>query len=210
MPWRTDVGLPAWLRIALFAPVFALAALALLGKGRDRPAENAAVGDAYVLAKPGTAAALWQYRQLKMDSCRWCGRRVDLNRHHIVPQVANPALRDAPENLIVLCRDCHFVLGHRCDWTRYNPDVRYICATFTNCVRSADTRYALTNRAPDAAPIPAAEFPPPEPEPVPPAAYPPPDATPILHVTNDVPDRQKTALERILRCGSRRTEAAPE
>lgn len=200
MPWRTDAGLPAWLRLALFAPVFAIAAFALLGKGRDQPDAKAADGDAYVLTTQEAATALWQYRQRRMDSCGWCGRRVNLNRHHIVPQAANPALRDAPENLIVLCRDCHFVLGHRCDWKRYNPDVRYICATFTNCVRSADTRYALTNGTPVAAPAPAAEFPPQGAEPVP----------PILHVTNDVPDRQKKALERILKCGSRRTEAAPE
>lgn len=97
--------------------------------------------DAYVLAKDGTAVAQWDYQQLPMRECWWCGRTVDLNRHHVVPQAANPALRVVRENLIVLCRNCHFVLGHRCNWKRYNPDVLYIATHFTNCVRSSDSRH---------------------------------------------------------------------
>lgn len=99
--------------------------------------------DAVVLAKSGTVTAQWNYQQLPMHECRWCGRTVNLNRHHAVPQAANPALRDVKENLIVLCRDCHFVLGHRCNWKQYNPDVMYIATHFTNCVKSADTRAAI-------------------------------------------------------------------
>lgn len=194
-----------WVRTLALALVLipaTIIAVLVARRGQTRP------DDAYVLTKPGAVTALWQYKQLRMDSCMWCGRTVNLNRHHIVPQSANPALRDVKENLIVLCRDCHFVLGHRCDWKRYNPDVLYICTHFTNCVRSSDTRYAVTNRASVAVPIPPAEFPPPEPVPVPPASYPPLDATPVLHVTNDVPEKQRTALERILKCNQRTT--APE
>lgn len=105
----------------------------------DRP------DDAYILVRGDCAMPLWDYRQLPMKDCAWCHRTVNLNRHHVIPQAANPALRDVRENLVVLCRDCHFVLGHRCDWHRYNPDVLYICTHFTNCVRSAETRYGLTN-----------------------------------------------------------------
>lgn len=101
--------------------------------------------DAFLLTKEGTVSALWNYQQLPMHTCKWCGRTVNLNRHHAVPQAANPALRDVKENLIVLCRDCHFVLGHRCNWKQYNPDVMYIATHFTNCVRSADTRFSITN-----------------------------------------------------------------
>jgi hypothetical protein len=172
--------------------------------------------DAYVLVREGSANAMWNYQQLPMKECSWCHRTVNLNRHHVIPQAANPTLRDVPDNLIVLCRDCHFVLGHRCDWKQYNPDVLYICTHFTNVIRSANTRYGLTNEV-DSGRIclPFPEISPPNtPENTgfsnvldesgnllpglvhPPAAI---DATPILHVTNDVPEKQRQALERILK-----------
>lgn len=140
------------------------------------PGEDDADTEAYVLVKEGTVVPLWGYQQLKMVDCAWCHRTVNLNRHHVVPQAANPALRDVKENLIVLCRDCHFVLGHRCNWKQYNPDVLYICTHFTNCVKSSDTRYALTNGTEKA------------------------DRT--LEATNDVPESMRNALERILKDGN--------
>lgn len=141
--------------------------------------------EAVVLARDGVVTAQWSYRQLPMHECRWCGRTVNLNRHHAVPQAANPSLRDVRENLIVLCRDCHFVLGHRCDWKRYNPDVMYIATHFTNCVRSADMR-----RAVDQVTAPVAD------------RGPRAGCDGILHVTNDVPPEQRSALERILKSGT--------
>lgn len=141
--------------------------------------------DAVVLTKAGVITAQWNYQQLPMKECKWCRRTVNLNRHHVVPQAANPALRDVKENLIVLCRDCHFVLGHRCNWKQYNPDVFYIAAHFTNCVKSADTRAEVEKPA-------GGPF-----TPVPDA--PAPDTTGLLPVTNDVPAEQRSALERILK-----------
>lgn len=136
--------------------------------------------DAYILVPPGRGIPLWDYRQLPMRDCAWCRRTVNLNRHHVIPQAANPALRDVRENPVVLCRDCHFVLGHRCDWKQYNPDVLYICTHFTNVIRSADTRYALTNDAPHAvAPEPEQQEQP----------------------TNTLTGPQEAALERILENG---------
>jgi hypothetical protein len=177
---------------------------------------EAGQSDAYVLVPHGKASVMWGYQQLPMKDCAWCHRSVNLNRHHVIPQAANPALRDVPENLIVLCRDCHFVLGHRCDWKQYNPDVLYICTHFTNVIRSADTRYATTNGAETGLihqPLPEIS-PPDTPETTgfsnvldesgneltklvhPPAPI---DAKPILNLTNDVPEKQRQALERILK-----------
>jgi hypothetical protein len=76
----------------------------------------------------------WRYSDLPMERCAWCGRTVDLNRHHIIPHSFSPELVNTPTNLVVLCRDCHFVLGHRCDWKTYNPDLGVILVTFTNRV----------------------------------------------------------------------------
>ena len=149
---------------------------------------------AYILVKEGTVRPLWGYQQLPMHDCAWCHRAVNLNRHHVVPQAANPALRDVKENLIVLCRDCHFVLGHRCNWKQYNPDVVYICTHFTNCVRSADTRYDVTNVVDRLPRVPRninvytnVNI----------------DAERILHATNDVPENMRSALERILKSDAR-------
>lgn len=127
----TVVGMLVWLAGYI--------ALTVLERRNGRP------DDAYILVQGDRAVPLWNYQQLPMKDCAWCRRAVNLNRHHVIPQAANPALRDVRENLVVLCRDCHFVLGHRCDWKQYNPDVLYICTHFTNCIRSAETRYGLTN-----------------------------------------------------------------
>ena len=80
----------------------------------------------------------WRYQDLPMAECAWCHRTTRLNRHHILQQAIRPDLRDVETNLIVLCRDCHFVLGHRCNWKRCNPDVAVICATFTNSLEAGD------------------------------------------------------------------------
>lgn len=62
----------------------------------------------------------WRYQDAPMERCAWCERTRDLNRHHLIPQSVNPALTHSQTNIVVLCRDCHFVLGHRCDWRREN------------------------------------------------------------------------------------------
>ena len=208
-PWTTGV-------LALLLLMCGIQMLVMRSQQEDRDAL-----EAYILVKDGTVTAKWGYQQLKMKDCAWCHRTVNLNRHHVIPQSANPALRDVKENLIVLCRDCHFVLGHRCDWKQYNPDVLYICTHFTNCIRSADTRYSITNGAETGLiHLPSPEISPPEttentgvsnvldesgnalPELVhQPALI---DAKPILHVTNDVPEKQRQALERILKWNAAR------
>ena len=178
---------------ALITVLYALSAIMLVVAGILYGASAAAgpkANDAYILVKGDAVAPLWGYQQLKMKDCAWCHRAVNLNRHHVVPQSANPALRDVKENLIVLCRDCHFVLGHRCNWKQYNPDVLYICTHFTNCVRSADTRYDVTNGLERLPQVPGytnvytnVNI----------------DTERILHVTNDVPENMRSALERILK-----------
>lgn len=145
----------------------------------DRYADGAEDQEAYVLVRDDVVTAQWNYQQLPMHACRWCGRRVNLNRHHVIPQAANPALRDVRENLVVLCRDCHFVLGHRCNWKQYNPDVLYIATHFNRCIQSIDTRNGLTE------------------EPAPPQMDGPPPG-----ITNNMPEKLQNALERILKWNS--------
>lgn len=86
--------------------------------------------DAYYYGDTATIQS--SYKSIRMFECSWCHRTKNLNRHHVMQQKYYPELRDDPTNIIVLCRDCHFVLGHRCDWKTYNPDVVEICNTYTN------------------------------------------------------------------------------
>jgi hypothetical protein len=78
------------------------------------------------------AGMAWRYENMTMVLCAWCQRTEHLNRHHLVPQHAAPWLADIPINLVILCRDCHFVLGHRCNWKKYNPDLLRMLHEFTN------------------------------------------------------------------------------
>jgi hypothetical protein len=73
-------------------------------------------------------------------NCAWCHTTENLNVHHITPQSVAPELANVPANWIVLCRRCHFSLGHRCNWQWYNPEVEAICGRYTNrlpCVPGA-------------------------------------------------------------------------
>ena len=65
--------------------------------------------------------------------CEACGSADKLNVHHIIPFHVNSYLELDPTNLITLCRNCHFVLGHDSDgpdgpkkpnWKDFNPHVR--------------------------------------------------------------------------------------
>ena len=103
----------------------------LQDQGSDYSDEQYIVGDAVT---GDVASAEWYYGDMPMYKCAWCGRTVNLNRHHIIPQATAPEMRDVYTNLIVLCRDCHFVLGHRCNWKKYNPDVLSMVTIYTNCL----------------------------------------------------------------------------
>ena len=65
--------------------------------------------------------------------CEACGLSWDLNVHHIKPFKDHPELELDMDNLITLCREHHFRIGHdpdgpwgwrRPSWTFYNPNVR--------------------------------------------------------------------------------------
>lgn len=78
---------------------------------------------AWHLPEPGTQP---------VPACAWCARTHDLNVAHIAPQAQYPQLAHERTNTLILCRDCHFVLGHRCNWQTWNPDMPLIIRTYTN------------------------------------------------------------------------------
>ena len=81
--------------------------------------------DCYVYGAPVNAE--WRYTQYPMHECSFCTSKVNLNRHHVISQLAAPELANEPTNIIVLCRSCHLVLGHKNNWKKFNPSVREIC-----------------------------------------------------------------------------------
>lgn len=65
--------------------------------------------------------------------CEACGSSEDLNVHHVKPFHVHPELELDPENLVTLCREHHFHIGHDPDgpdgprnpnWKLSNPNVR--------------------------------------------------------------------------------------
>lgn len=68
----------------------------------------------------------------KHPRCEACGSTANLNVHHVVPFHQRPDLELVEDNLITLCREHHFRIGHDPDgkgpakpsWLTSNPNVR--------------------------------------------------------------------------------------
>jgi hypothetical protein len=88
------------------------------GWGDPRSSEWSAVRAAHVKRHP---------------ACLACGSVEQLNVHHIEPFHLRPDLELEPSNLVTLCREHHFRIGHDPDgpwkpqkpsWIKSNPNVR--------------------------------------------------------------------------------------
>ena len=53
---------------------------------------------------------------LRGRACSGCDSTRELEAHHIVPFHIDPDRELDVDNLIPLCRECHFQLGHLRDW----------------------------------------------------------------------------------------------
>lgn len=67
--------------------------------------------------------------------CEACGSPDHGNIHHVVPFHNDPSKECDPANLIRLCRDCHFEIGHHRNWKDSNPNVRADSAAHLQDVR---------------------------------------------------------------------------
>ena len=47
------------------------------------------------------------------NSCEMCGSRENLQVHHEKPQKTHPGMTLDPDNGIILCKDCHYKIGHK-------------------------------------------------------------------------------------------------
>lgn len=56
--------------------------------------------------------------------CELCGKKIELQVHHVIPFHIDPSRELDETNLITLCADHHFLFGHLLHWDSYNPHVR--------------------------------------------------------------------------------------
>lgn len=59
----------------------------------------------------------------KQTHCQACGTHKNLQVHHIIPVSIDKTKELDYNNLITLCKTCHFVFGHFMDWNSWNTDV---------------------------------------------------------------------------------------
>lgn len=70
-------------------------------------------------------------------NCVACGRKKDIEVHHVIPFHDDPSLELEPSNLITVCRNpCHFVFGHLLNWSKSNPLVREDCDQYRQRMRN--------------------------------------------------------------------------
>ncbi len=68
-------------------------------------------------------------------TCEACGDPSE-EAHHEVPFHMDQELELDPDNLMALCRGCHFFIGHLKSWTSWNPLARSDAAIFLTKIRA--------------------------------------------------------------------------
>ncbi len=75
---------------------------------------------------------------LKLEpECQACGDKDKLEVHHLRSFHEWPLLELEPENLLTMCSDCHFFVGHLKSWKSINVNCR---------TDAAQWREKITNR----------------------------------------------------------------
>lgn len=80
-----------------------------------------------ILSRSGKWKTVRRHHLEKEPYCQACRKDFDLEVHHILPVHAGGD-ELAADNLITLCRNCHFAVGHACDWHAWRPDVVFLAA----------------------------------------------------------------------------------
>ena len=85
------------------------------------------------LTAPDGASLNWSWQRcrrafLKKTSkeCVCCGYKKKIQVHHILPRHIRPDLAVDMTNLIALCKDCHFHIGHMNSYFTYNAAIQLI------------------------------------------------------------------------------------
>lgn len=100
----------------------------------------------FIARNTGYSAAnirrLWSVRKamkahkLANPLCDSCSRTKKLHTHHIVPVHVDALLADDQKNMQTLCKDCHWTIGHGCNWSTWVPR----CQAVAHAVAASITR----------------------------------------------------------------------
>jgi len=87
------------------------------------------------LTAPDNASLNWSWQKcrkvfLKKNGkiCACCGYTKKIEVHHMLPRHIRPDLTLIHKNLIALCDDCHFHVGHLNSYHFYNKNVDLVCS----------------------------------------------------------------------------------
>jgi len=75
------------------------------------------------LAGPVGSTSEWG---IVVQPCAWCGATNGIEVHHVRPQHVWPELAHDTNNMVCLCRRCHFTVGHRNNWTNCFTNLRAV------------------------------------------------------------------------------------
>jgi hypothetical protein len=88
------------------------------------------------------SARSWKWKDVRKKHlenqpfCQACGRKDDLEVHHIEPVHKNPERELDPNNLITLCgKTCHLVFGHLMDYKSWNDSVVSDCESYLSKIQ---------------------------------------------------------------------------
>ena len=130
-----EMGMMAWRKGSYLLVYVAFVFFAL---AKDLPAKDHASG---------------KYRSHALAVCEWCGATNNLEVHHVITQseilernLSSELYDDDPDNFVTLCRDCHFVVGHRRDWKRYNHAIKAMILL----LKTEEKAYVITNKIEEA------------------------------------------------------------
>lgn len=73
---------------------------------------------------------------LREPTCIACDSGKDLEVHHIVPVHVDATRELDADNLVTLCRDCHYMFGHFRSWSSWNVLVRTDAGTYLEKLRN--------------------------------------------------------------------------
>jgi len=86
------------------------------------------------LMAPDGASFNWSWQKCRKNFlrrvgkvCVCCGSKKKIQVHHKLPRHIRPDLAVDQTNLIALCRDCHFHVGHLNSYFTYNAAVSEVC-----------------------------------------------------------------------------------
>lgn len=61
------------------------------------------------------------------NKCNYCNTTNKLTVHHIIPIHIDQSKELCPDNLITLCKSCHWKIAHKSNPFKYVPTIRDIC-----------------------------------------------------------------------------------